>query len=144
MNHVHTAKAPSSIHRALTFLRPGIGNPSRATLLVRLALGGVFVSSGLIKFLFANQGPGRFTKLGFPAASELSHFVGGVEISCGLLLALGLCVRLAALPLVIDMLVAIVTTKLPLLVGPGPEPVAALPRPGSGHSLTKLGSMSRC
>jgi uncharacterized membrane protein YphA (DoxX/SURF4 family) len=111
-------------------LRPSVGSPSRATLLVRLAVGGVFVSSGLVKFLFENQGPGRFAKIGLPAASDLAYFVGAVEIICGTLILLGLFIRLAALPLVIDMAVAVATTKLPLLFGAGPEPVAAMPKTG--------------
>jgi putative oxidoreductase len=110
--------------------RPNIGQPTRATLLVRLAVGSVFVSSGLVKFLFDNQGPGRFAKIGLPAAPALASFVGATEIVCGTLLLAGLFVRLAALPLVVDMVVAIVTTKLPLLFGAGPEPVAASPKTG--------------
>ena len=118
--------------RALaTFLvRPSIGQPTRATLLVRLAIGAVFLTSGLVKFLFDNQGPGRFTKIGLPDPATLATFVGAVEIVCGALLVVGLFVRLAALPLIVDMVVAIVTTKLPLLYGAGPEPVAAPPKTG--------------
>jgi uncharacterized membrane protein YphA (DoxX/SURF4 family) len=112
------------------FVRPSIGTPTAATLLVRLAVGFVFVSSGTVKFLFDNQGPGRFAKIGLPAPATLAYFVGTVEIVAGTLLLLGLAVRLAALPLVVDMLVAIVATKLPLLFGPGPEPVAAMPKIG--------------
>ena len=111
-------------------LRPSIGQPSRATLLVRLAVGWVFVCSGALKFLFENQGPARFAKIGLPGPTELAYFVGGLEILCGILLIVGLFVRLAALPLAIDMVVALVTTKLPLLVGPGPEPVSAMPKTG--------------
>jgi uncharacterized membrane protein YphA (DoxX/SURF4 family) len=98
--------------------------------LIRLAVGGVFSASGLIKFLYANQGAGRFAKLGIPAPELLADFVGVVEIAAGLLLALGLATRLAAIPLVFDMLVAIGTSKLPMLFGPGPEPVAAAPKVG--------------
>ncbi len=115
---------------AAFLLRPSIGQPSRATLLVRLAAGGVFVLSGLAKFLFVNQGPARFAKIGLPAPMPLAYFVGAIEVICGALLVLGLLVRLAAIPLAIDMAVAIVTTKLPLLVGAGPEPVAAVPKTG--------------
>jgi uncharacterized membrane protein YphA (DoxX/SURF4 family) len=110
--------------------RPNIGHPTRATLLVRAAVGSVFISSGLVKFLFDNQGPGRFAKIGLPDAPALASFVGATEIVCGTLLLVGLFVRLAALPLVIDMVVAIATTKLPLLFGAGPEPVAAPPKTG--------------
>jgi putative oxidoreductase len=45
--------------------------------------------------------------------------VGVVEISCGVLLLLGLLTRLAALPLIIDMFVAIVTTKIPIFLQNG-------------------------
>jgi uncharacterized membrane protein YphA (DoxX/SURF4 family) len=113
---------------AAFFLRPGIGQPVRATILVRLAVGGVFLSSGLVKFLFENQGPGRFAKIGLPPQWALA--VGAIEVGCGALLVLGLFTRLAALPLVADMVVAIVTTKLPLLFGAGPEPVTAMPKTG--------------
>jgi putative oxidoreductase len=72
----------------------------------------------------------RFAKLGIPAPELLADFVGVVEIAAGLLLALGLATRLAAIPLVFDMLVAIGTSKLPVLFGPGPEPAAAAPKVG--------------
>ena len=101
-----------------------------ATILIRLAVGGVFFASGLIKFLYANQGAGRFAKLGIPAPEFMANFVGVVEIAAGLLLAVGLATRLAAIPLFFDMLVAIGTSKLPLLFGAGPEPVAAAPKVG--------------
>jgi uncharacterized membrane protein YphA (DoxX/SURF4 family) len=86
--------------------------------------------SGTLKFLFANQGPGRFAKIGFPAPEQLAYFVGTVEIMAGALLVVGLFTRLMCLPLMIDMAVAIVSTKLPLLFGGGPEPVAAPPKLG--------------
>jgi uncharacterized membrane protein YphA (DoxX/SURF4 family) len=60
----------------------------------------------------------------------LATFVGTTEVVCGALLLVGLFVRLAALPLVIDMMVAIATTKVPLLFGAGPEPVGAPPKMG--------------
>lgn len=109
---------------------PGGGTAPPATILIRLAVGGVFCASGLIKFLYANQGVGRFAKLGIPAPEFLANFVGVVEIAAGLLLVVGLATRLAAIPLVFNMLVAIGTSKLPLLFGPGPEPVAAAPKVG--------------
>jgi putative oxidoreductase len=122
----------SPIHRALAFfLEPRMGDgASRATVLVRAPVGVVFLVSGAVKFLFDNQGPGRFAKIGLPAAAQLATFVGGVEIVCGALLVVGLFARLAAVPLVVDMIVALVTTKLPLLFGAGPEPVAAAPKIG--------------
>lgn len=118
-------------HKLLaTLTRPDVGQPLHATLLVRLAVGGVFVSSGAVKFLFENQGAGRFGKIGLPHPHELAAFVGAMEIVCGTLVLVGLLVRLAAIPLALDMVVAIVTTKLPLLFGAGPEPVGAPPKTG--------------
>ena len=122
---------PTRARNLITFLvRPSMGQPTGATLLVRAAVGTVFLTSGLVKFLFENQGAGRFAKIGFPYAHALAAFVGTTEIVCGTLVLVGLFVRLAAVPLVIDMMVAIATTKLPLLFGAGPEPVAAPPKMG--------------
>jgi uncharacterized membrane protein YphA (DoxX/SURF4 family) len=108
--------------------RPGGGSAPPATILIRLAVGGVFFASGLIKFLYANQGAGRFAKLRIPAPELTAKFVGVVEIAAGLLLVVGLATRLAAIPLVMDMLVAIGASKLPMLFDPGLEPVAAAPQ----------------
>jgi putative oxidoreductase len=92
----------------------------RATILIRLLVGAVFLSEGVQKFLFpADLGVGRFAKIGIPAPQLLAPFVGMVEITCGLLIVIGLATRLAALPLAIDMVVAILTTKAPLLQSRG-------------------------
>ena len=91
-----------------------------ATLLIRIATGVVFLSEGIQKFLYADAlGAGRFAKIGIPAPEVMGPFVGIVEIVAGALLLLGLLTRLAALPLVVDMLVAIASTKLPILIGHG-------------------------
>src|SRR6266516_28453 len=91
-----------------------------ATLLVGLLVGGVFLSEGIQKFLFADaQGAGRFAKIGIPAPDIMGPFVGCVEIVCGALLLMGLLTRLAAIPLIIDISVAIISTKLPILLGHG-------------------------
>jgi putative oxidoreductase len=113
-----------------SLFRPGAGPSSTAQLLVRAPAGAVFITSGIVKFLFKNQGSGRFSNLGFPAPADLAHFVGAVEIVGGCMIAIGLFTRLASIALVIDMLVAIATTKAPLLFGAGPEPVAAMPKIG--------------
>ncbi len=87
-----------------------------ATWLIRLAVGGIFLSEGIQKFLFpAELGSGRFAKIGLPAPEVLGPFVGTVEIACGVLLLAGLATRLAAVPLLVIMLVALVTTKWPIL-----------------------------
>ncbi len=92
------------------------GAGQRANLVVRLLVGLVFLPEGLKKFLFPEQwGAGRFARIGIPAPEATAHFVGAVEIVCGLLLLVGLLTRLATLPLLVDIAVAIATTKIPLL-----------------------------
>lgn len=82
------------------------------TLLIRLMVGAVFLSEGIQKFLFADKlGAGRFAKIGLPNPEFLGPFVGTFEILCGSLILLGLLTRLASIPLIIIMLVAIATTK---------------------------------
>ncbi len=91
-----------------------------ANLLVRLLIGGVFLSEGIQKFVYPDAlGVGRFAKIGIPAPSVMAPFVGIVEIGCGLLVLVGLLTRVAAVPLIIDMLVAIATTKIPILLKGG-------------------------
>jgi putative oxidoreductase len=91
-----------------------------ATVLVRLLVGGVFLSEGIQKFVFPNElGAGRFHSIGIPAADIMGPFVGGVETVCGSLLLLGLLTRLAAFLLLIVISVAIVSTKIPVLLGHG-------------------------
>jgi len=91
-------------------------NAPRATILIRLLVGAVFLSEGIQKFLFpAALGVGRFVKIGIPAPQFFAPFVGVVEIVCGTLLIIGFITRLAAIPLLIDISVAIATTKVPML-----------------------------
>lgn len=91
-----------------------------AVLLIRLMIGTVFLSEGIQKFLFAAEvGAGRFAKIGIPAPEVVAPIVGGFEIACGTLVLLGLFTRLAVLPLIVIMLTAIATTKLPILMNDG-------------------------
>ena len=91
-----------------------------AAAVIRLMVGAVFLSEGIQKFLFpAALGVGRFTNIGIPAPELMAPFVGAVEIGCGLLVLVGLATRVAAAPLLIDILVAIATTKVPLLMKSG-------------------------
>jgi len=93
---------------------------TRAVLLVRLAIAFVFVTEGVQKFLYADAlGAGRFAKIGIPAPEVMGPFVGGVEIVAGALVLVGLLTQLAALALAVDMIVAIVSTKVPILLGHG-------------------------
>jgi uncharacterized membrane protein YphA (DoxX/SURF4 family) len=91
-----------------------------ATVFVRVIVGWVFLSEGIQKFLLPEAlGAGRFAKIGIPSPEIMGPFVGVVEIVCGALLILGLCTRLAAIPLWIDISVAILSTKVPILLERG-------------------------
>src|SRR5262245_27526037 len=86
-----------------------------SVVLVRLLVGAVFLSEGLQKFLFPDSlGAGRFAKIGIPYPEVMGPFVGTFEVACGALVLAGLLTRLAAVPLIIVMLVAITTTKVPI------------------------------
>lgn len=99
---------------------PSRVDPSRAAVLIRIMVGAVFLSEGIQKFLLPETiGAGRFAKIGLPLPEMLGPFVGAVEIVCGSLLLLGLFARLAAIPLIVIMLVALTTTKLPILLDRG-------------------------
>ena len=89
--------------------------------LVRVLVGPVFLSEGVQKFLFSDAlGAGRFAKIGIPFPTVSAPLVGVVEIVAGTLLTLGLLSRLAAVLLLVDISVAIVTTKVPMLGVKGP------------------------
>jgi len=87
-----------------------------AHFLLRLVVGWVFLSEGILKFLDPHSlGTGRFAKIGIPYPQMAGPFVGEVEIVCGAALILGLRTTLVAVPLLIDISVSIVTPKWPLL-----------------------------
>ncbi len=91
-----------------------------ATLLVRSIVGAVFLLEGILKFINPQElGVGRFTKIGIPFPSFFAPFDGAFEIGCGVLLILGLMTRLGAIPMIINMIVAITSTKIPLLLHDG-------------------------
>jgi putative oxidoreductase len=101
--------------------------------LIRVMVGIVFFTEGIQKFLYPDElGAGRFLKIGIPAPEVMAPFVGVVEIVCGGLLILGLLTRLAAIPLFINISTAIVSTKIPMLLGHGfwRFTLAKLPRYG--------------
>jgi putative oxidoreductase len=103
-----------------SYLSPGSEFAPLASLLVRLMAGSVFLSEGIQKFLFPDAlGVGRFIKIGILFPSFTAPFVGVVEIICGMLFLVGLFTQLAAIPLIVDMLVAIATTKIPFFVQHG-------------------------
>jgi putative oxidoreductase len=92
----------------------------RSIVLMRLLVGWVFLLEGILKFTRPDTlGIGRFAKIGFVSPGPMASFVGWVEIICGALLLTGFLTRLASVPLLIDIIVAIVTTKIPILLGHG-------------------------
>jgi putative oxidoreductase len=107
-------------------INPPLDAP-RATVLMRAMVGGVFLSEGILKFVYTNQGIGRFTKLGLPAPGLTATFIGGLEIVGGLLLIFGLFTRIAALPFIVEMTVAILATKVSLYLGTSPLPLPPAP-----------------
>src|SRR5580693_4957707 len=119
------------IQRLIDFLLSPPLTAPRSTLIMRVMAGGVFLSEGILKFVYTNQGVGRFTKLGIPAPEFTATFVGGLEIVGGILLILGLFTRVIAIPFIIEMIVAILTTKIALYLGTSPLPLPpALPKVG--------------
>jgi uncharacterized membrane protein YphA (DoxX/SURF4 family) len=99
----------------------------RATILIRSMAGGVFLWEGILKFVYVNQGVGRFTKLGFPFPELTAHFVGVLEIVGGILLIAGLLTRVTAIPFAIEMVVAMLSTKIALYLGTSPLPLPPVP-----------------
>ena len=95
------------------FFRPARGPAS--ILLIRLAVGLIFLTQGILKYSDPNMGVVRFTRIGFPDPYFTAHFVGTFEIVCGLLVLLGLWTRAAAVPLLVVITTAIATTKIPEL-----------------------------
>ena|SRR5690554_3768523 len=93
---------------------------SKTTLIIRLMVGVVFLSEGIQKFLFpAIRGAGRFEKIGLPSPEFLDSLVDAFEIICGAMILLGLLTRLASIPTLFIMLVAIATTKAEVLTNEG-------------------------
>jgi uncharacterized membrane protein YphA (DoxX/SURF4 family) len=94
--------------------------PPRSVFLIRLAVGAVFFFEGVQKFMFPDElAAGRFARIGIPWPQFTGPLVGGVEVLCGALIFVGLFTRLAALPLLLDISVAILSTKIPILLGHG-------------------------
>jgi putative oxidoreductase len=93
---------------------------SNKTFLIRLIVGLIFLSEGIQKYLFPGLlGPGRFEKIGFADPAFWAYFTGTFEIICGIFILLGFLTRLASIPLLIVMMTAFVTTKLPILTEKG-------------------------
>jgi putative oxidoreductase len=96
------------------------GRGPRSTILIRLLVGAVFLTEGIQKFLYpAALGVGRFAKIGLPLPGLLAPFVGVVETVCGAMVIVGLLTRLASVPLLVDISVAIAKTKIPMFHAQG-------------------------
>lgn len=119
------------LQRLIDFLlHPPVTAP-RSVVIMRVMVGGVFLSEGILKFVYPNQGVGRFTKIGIPAPELTATLVGGLEIVGGVLLIAGLLTRVIAIPFITEMMVAILTTKIALYLGTSPLPLPpALPKVG--------------
>jgi putative oxidoreductase len=91
---------------------------SRSPVLIRVAVGLIFLTQGILKFTDPKMGVLRFTRIGFPIPGFTAHFVGAFEILCGALVLAGLLTRLASVPLLIVISSAIGTTKIPELFRP--------------------------
>ncbi len=89
--------------------------------------GGVFFWEGILKFVYTNQGVGRFTKLGFPFPELTANFVATTEIIGGLFLLFGLFTRFTAFWFIVEMIVAILSTKISLYLGTSPLPLPPAP-----------------
>ena len=99
----------------------------RSTVLIRWMAGGVFCWEGILKFVYTNQGVGRFTKLGIPFPGPTAHLVAVLEIVGGVLLISGFLTRVIAVPFIIEMIVAILSTKISLYLGTSPLPLPPAP-----------------
>ena len=98
-----------------TFIRT---DKDQMTILIRFMIGIVFLSEGIQKFLYSEYlGVGRFETIGIPFPEVMAFVVGGFEIVCGLMVLVGFYTRIAAVPLITIMIVAIFTTKIPILLG---------------------------
>lgn len=85
-----------------------------------MIVGLIFLSEGIQKFLFPESlGFGRFEKIGFSNPGFWAAFTAVFEIICGLLVLTGFLARLASVPLLVVMITAFITTKLPILAGKG-------------------------
>jgi len=94
-------------------------NGFRGTIFIRIAVGLIFFTQGILKYTDAKLGVERFARIGFPYPAFTAHFVGTLEIVCGLLVLAGLWTRIAAVPLRVIICKAIVTTKIPELTRAG-------------------------
>jgi putative oxidoreductase len=122
------------------FASPPVVGPS-AILIIRLMAGTVFFWEGILKFVYVNQGVGRFTKLGFPFPVATAHWIATGEIIGGLFIIFGLFTRFVSFYFIIQMMVAVLSTKIGLYYGTSPLPMPpALPKMGVWAVLHEIRS----
>ena len=115
------------MNRLFTWLTNPPTDGRRSILLLRLMAGGVFFWEGILKFVYTNQGVGRFTRLGIPFPALTANIIGGLEIVGGLLILCGFLTRLIAIPFIAEMIVAILSTKISIFLGTSPLPLPPAP-----------------
>jgi len=104
--------------REISFAQLTATRESGAVVWIRLYVGLIFIGEGFLKFLRPDSlGPGRFAKVDIPFSTFTAYLDGVFEIGCGAAILVGLLVRLATLPMIVDMIGAIAFTKVPLLFG---------------------------
>ena len=99
----------------------------KATILLRLMAGGVFFWEGILKFVYPNQGVGRFTKLGIPMPETMATVIGILEIVGGLCIIFGYLTRVFSVLFICEMIVAILSTKISMFLGTSPLPLPPVP-----------------
>ena len=122
-----TRKEPIGLGKLIDWVLSPADTAPRSTILIRCMVGGVFLWEGVLKFVYTNQGVGRFAKIGFPAPALTADFVAVLEIVGGALLIAGFLTRLIAIPFVIEMVVAMLSTKVALYLGTSPLPLPPSP-----------------
>jgi putative oxidoreductase len=108
------------------FVDPPVTGPS-AILIIRLMAGAVFFWEGILKFVYVNQGVGRFTKLGLPFPDVTAHWIATGEIIGGLMLIFGIFTRFVSFYFIIQLIVAVLSTKIDLYLGISPLPMPPAP-----------------
>jgi putative oxidoreductase len=125
--HYYLSIKPKTMKKIMTWLlNPPVTGPS-SILIIRLMAGSIFFWEGLLKFVYVNQGVGRFTKIGIPWPELSANFVGVAEIAGGLLIVAGLFTRITALYFIVQMIIAVLTTKIALYLGTSPLPLPPSP-----------------
>lgn len=99
----------------------------KTTILIRLMTGTVFFWEGILKFVYPNQGIGRFTKLGIPMPEAMATIIAILEIVGGLCIIFGYLTRVFSVLFICEMIVAILSTKISMFLGTSPLPLPPVP-----------------